>query len=89
MSFVSIIRVVPTAIRIAIAGGGAYGTVKVGVWNDHERSREKLNDFHESWKEAIKIHPSSVPETKVFRWDLYDKGLTIFPHSTRMRVLLP
>ena len=66
MSLVSIIRAVPIAIRIAVAGGGAYGTAKVGVWNDSKRSREKLNDFHDSWKDAIKIHPSSVPEsTKV------------------------
>ncbi|KAL5469432.1 hypothetical protein EMCRGX_G030687 [Ephydatia muelleri] len=64
MSLLSIIRVIPVAIRVAVAGGGVYGTVKVGVWNDSERSREKLSDFHHTWKDAIQIHPSSVPETK-------------------------
>ena len=65
MSLLSIVRVLPVAIRIAVAGGGVYGTVKVGVWNDSERSREKLSG---SWKDAIQIHPSTVPETKVRMW---------------------
>ena len=74
MSLFSIARVIPVAIRVVVAGGGVYGTVKVGVWNDSERSREKLNDFHHSWKDAVQIHPSSVPETKVRMWYCYTLG---------------
>lgn len=64
MSFIAVVRAIPVAVRVLIAGGGAYGTVKVGVWNDSEQSREKLKDIHHSWKDAITIHPSSVPEAK-------------------------
>ena len=38
------IRLIPMAIRVSLAGGAAYGTVKVGVWSqDTQASREKLD----------------------------------------------
>ena len=36
-------RLVPAAVRIILAGGVSYGTVKAGVWSDSTQSREKLD----------------------------------------------
>ncbi len=42
------IRLVPTAIRVTVAGGVTYGTVKAGAWSDSSDSREKLDKVQES-----------------------------------------
>ena len=42
------IRLVPAAVRLTLAGGAAYGTVKVGAWSDSSESREKLDKVQES-----------------------------------------
>lgn len=49
-------RIVPLTIRISLAGGAAYGTVKVGAWSEStEQSREKLHHLRESWQNAREI----------------------------------
>ena len=42
------LRLVPTAIRVTVAGGVTYGTVKAGAWSDSSDSREKLDKVQES-----------------------------------------
>ena len=42
------ISLVPMAIRVTVAGGVTYGTVKAGAWSDSSDSREKLDKVQES-----------------------------------------
>ncbi len=59
------IRLVPTAIRITMAGGVTYGTVKAGAWSDSSDSREKLDKVQESIgnMREIEYPPMEQPHT--------------------------
>ena len=41
-----VLKLVPGAVRVSVAGGAAYGSVKVGMWSTRTRdSREKLDQL--------------------------------------------
>lgn len=47
------LALIPTALRIGVAGGAAYGTAKVGVWSDSTESREKLEQINQAVQKEI------------------------------------
>ncbi len=44
---------IPLAVRLALATGTAYGTVKYNVWSDSSQSREKLEKLKASVQTEI------------------------------------
>lgn len=52
-------RLIPLALRVSLAGGAAYGTVKVGAWSDGKESRERLEQLQN--RREIEYPP--FPET--------------------------
>lgn len=44
---------IPLALRVAVAGGATYGTVKQGVWRDSTESREKLTQMKQAVQKEI------------------------------------
>ena len=59
------IRLIPTAIRLTLAGGVTYGTVKVGAWSDSSDSREKLDKVQESFQSVREIEYPPMEHTNV------------------------
>ena len=39
---------IPSAVRLSLAGGTAYGSEKIGVWSDSSKSRDKLREMRKS-----------------------------------------
>ena len=52
-------RLIPLALRVSLAGGITYGTVKVGAWSDGKESRERL----EQLQNIREIEYPPFPET--------------------------
>ena len=59
---------VPTAVRVALSGGAAYGTVKYGVWTDSSQSREKLERLKNSVEREIQYPQATMKTHKVEVW---------------------
>ena len=59
------IRLIPTAVRLTLAGGAAYGTVKVGAWSDSSESREKLDKVQESLHNIRELEYPPINATTV------------------------
>lgn len=53
-----LVRSIPSAIRLSLAGGTAYGTTKIGVWSDSSKSRDKLREMRKSLYEIE--YPAAV-----------------------------
>ena len=50
MAFIiRIVRLIPLAVRLSLAGGAAYSTAKLDVWSDSSDSQDKLRNVRESW----------------------------------------
>jgi len=41
-------RLIPLALRVTLAGGATYGTIKAGAWSDGKESKERLEQFQQS-----------------------------------------
>ncbi len=68
MAFVfKTIRLVPAAIRITMAGGVTYGTVKAGAWSDSSESREKLDNIQESLSNMREIEYPAMQQSHTVR----------------------
>ncbi len=50
---------VPLAVRLGLATGTAYGTVKYNVWTDSSQSKEKLEKLKNSVKREIE-YPKTI-----------------------------
>ena len=59
------VRLIPTAVRVALAGGVTYGTVKVGAWSDSSDSREKLDKVQESIQSVREIEYPPMEHTNI------------------------
>ncbi len=58
MAFVlQLARLVPIAVRLAVAGGAAYGTVRAGAWEDSSGSRDSV----EQWRHSFNIREIEYP----------------------------
>ncbi len=55
---------IPTALRVAVSGGAAYGSVKYGAWTDSRESQEKLNRLMKSVETEIE-YPQATKSRKV------------------------
>lgn len=53
------LTLVPTALRVGLAGGAAYGTTKMGVWSDSSDSQETLDKL-KAVKREIQYPSSNV-----------------------------
>lgn len=52
----------PIAVRVLVTGGAAYGSVRVGVWEDSSKSRETLENWRRSLRDMREIeYPSDSP----------------------------
>ena len=49
----AVLKYSPLAVRIFVAGGAGYGTVKYGIWSDSSKSREKLDQIKHSVQREI------------------------------------
>ena len=44
MAFIfRMVGLIPTAVRVGVSGGAAYGSAKMGVWSDSTETKEKLD----------------------------------------------
>ncbi len=43
-----LLKSIPSAVRLSLVGGTAYGSAKIGVWSDSSKSRDKLREMRKS-----------------------------------------
>ena len=64
-----LLRSIPSAIRLSLAGGTAYGTTQIGVWSDSSKSQDKLKEMRKSLYEieypAVSKHSRARPTSPV------------------------
>ena len=66
---------IPLAVRIALASGTAYGTVKYNVWStDSSQSQEKLEKLKSSVQREIEYPKTFMKKYKVFILIVQEKG---------------
>ena len=58
---VHIVRMVPAALRVTLAGGAAYGSLRAGVWKDSSESREQLDSVQDSLHRLREIEYTQTP----------------------------
>ena len=80
-----LVRSIPSAIRLSLAGGTAYGTTKIGVWSDSSKSRDRLREMRKSLYEIEypAVSKYSRPTTSPVSMHLiasYDVTDPSFPH---------
>ena len=56
---------IPLTVRLAVAGGAAYGTVKYNVWSDSSQSKEKLEKLKASAQAEIQYPRTFINKYKV------------------------
>ena len=57
---------IPTALRLGLAGGATYGTVKADVWSDSSKSREKLEHMKQALQSEIQYNLESEKKSVRF-----------------------
>ncbi len=50
-----LVRLLPSAARVVVAGGAAYGSVRVGAWEDTSGSKERLENWRHSLRDIREI----------------------------------
>lgn len=71
-----VIKLVPAAVRVSVAGGAAYGSIKVGMWSPRtEDSREKLDQLQREihYPTSRKIHGETTLSVAVEGWNSFVK----------------
>lgn len=53
MAMFKYLSIFPAALRIGLAGGAAYGTVRAGVWSDSSKSGEKLERIEQATRKVL------------------------------------
>ena len=60
--------IIPAALRIGLAGGAAYGTVKADVWSDSSKTIEKLEHMKRAVQKEIRYTRESAEDPVSVKW---------------------